>query len=235
MKKNKIYIILVILAIISLFSFAALCNPNEAVNDNPIDESDDEEAAADQTDTTSTEDTTGKEDEEVNQEDTIEEEEETPEQEEQKEAPAITLEIYEGPIYSSSDNVCYYRVKAIVTGNPTPSVVFSKDDSGGAWGSKKTQINIGDSTETYTLTATTTNSEGSATDSIALSWGCPITNNPPEISGITLIPGNYAPNIEYPIPVVASDPDGDNLSYNSFSATDPIIALVSSFLLISKV
>ncbi len=85
MKKNKIYIILVILAIISLLSFAALCNPNEAVNDNPIDESDDEEVAADQTDTTSTEDTTGKEGEEANQEDTIEEEEETVEEIEEME------------------------------------------------------------------------------------------------------------------------------------------------------
>ncbi|MCK5566645.1 MAG: PKD domain-containing protein, partial [Actinomycetia bacterium] len=131
----------------------------------------------------------------------------------EKEAPTITIEVYEGPIYSSSDNVCYYRIKAIVTGSPSPAVVFSKDDSGGAWGSKKVQVNLSDPTETYTLTATATNSEASATDSIALSWGCPIPNNPPEISEITIIPGNYAPGVEYPIPVVASDPDGDSLTY----------------------
>ncbi len=87
-----------------------------------------------------------------------------------KEAPTISLAIYEGPALDGS--ICYYRVEATVTGSPTVS--FSKDDSGGAWGSKKVQININDPTDTYTLTATATNSEGSATDSIALSWGCAV-------------------------------------------------------------
>lgn len=209
MKKNKLYILLSIIALICFFGTAAICNQCTADTVEEVEGTEEEEAAVEEEGS----ETPETEEEPADEEEASEEEEETPEQEEQKEAPTITLEIYEGPTYSSSDNVCYYRIKAIVTGNPTPSVVFSKDDSGGAWGSKKTQINFGDPTETYALTATATNSEGSATDSIALSWGCPITNNPPEISGITLIPGNYAPCIQYPIPVVASDPDGDNLSY----------------------
>ena len=89
---------------------------------------------------------------------------------EEKEAPTIELEIYEGP--TPADGICYYRVKAVVTGKPGPDVDFSKDDSNGAWGTKKAQVNLNNPDETYTLTATATNSEGSDTDSIELSWGC---------------------------------------------------------------
>lgn len=215
MKKNKLYVLLSIITLICFFGTAAICNQFAA---NTAEEGDgtiaENEVMKEEITGGEEDETPELEEEEPSEEDAGEEAgEETPEEEEQKEAPTIIIEIYEGPIYSSSDNVCYYRIKAIVTGSPSPAVVFSKDDSGGTWGSKKTQVNLSDPTETYTLTATATNSEGSATDSIGLSWGCPIPNNPPEISEITIIPGNYAPGIEYPIPVVASDPDGDNLSY----------------------
>ena len=221
MKRNKLHTLLSIVILICLFGIAAICNQCAADTVEDVESTEEEtEAATEEAVEEEGGETPESEEEETVEEEPAEEEsaeEEAVEEEEEenieKEAPTITLEIYEGPIYSSSDNVCYYRIKAVVTGDPTPSVVFSKDDSGGAWGSKKAQVNLSDPTETYTLTATTTNSEGSATDSMALSWGCPITNNPPEISEITIIPGNYAPGIEYPIPVVASDPDGDNLSY----------------------
>lgn len=87
---------------------------------------------------------------------------------EAKEAPTISLAIYEGPIIE--ENICYYRVEATVTGSPNPAVSFSKDDGGGVWGSNKVQINLNYPGDTYTLEATATNSEGSATDSITLSW-----------------------------------------------------------------
>ena len=45
-----------------------------------------------------------------------------------KEAPTISLAIYEGPTLDGS--ICYSRVAATVKGNPGPTVVFSKDDSG---------------------------------------------------------------------------------------------------------
>jgi len=89
------------------------------------------------------------------------------------EAPTINLKIVAGPTYSEADDVCYYRVKAVVTGDPDPTVTFSKDNSGGAWGSTTVQINLKDG-GSYTLTATATNSEGSATDSIHLPWGCAV-------------------------------------------------------------
>lgn len=83
-----------------------------------------------------------------------------------KEAPAIKLEIYEGP--TLGDNVYYYRVRAIVTGNPAPEVEFSRDDSNGAWGEYIAQVNFYDPPGTYALIATATNSEGTATDSIEI-------------------------------------------------------------------
>ena len=86
--------------------------------------------------------------------------------------PTIKLEIYEGPTYSAGDDICYYRVKAIVTGDPAPAVSFSKDDSGGVWGPLKTQINLTRNTPNYTLTARATNSAGQAMNSITLTWGC---------------------------------------------------------------
>src|SRR3972149_8449091 len=75
-------------------------------------------------------------------------------------APAINLEIYEGPTYSAGDDICYYRVRAIVTGTPVPTVTFSKDDSAGVWGPLKAQINLTRNTPTYTLTAIAKNSAG---------------------------------------------------------------------------
>ncbi len=59
-----------------------------------------------------------------------------------------------------------------MTGKPTPTVTWSKDDSNGSWGSKKVQINLTRSEPSYTLTAKAKNSAGEATDSISLDWGC---------------------------------------------------------------
>jgi len=56
MKKNKIYIILVILAVISLLSFAVLCNPDEAVTDDKTDEYEDKEVQVNETDVTTLKD-----------------------------------------------------------------------------------------------------------------------------------------------------------------------------------
>lgn len=115
------------------------------------------------------------EDEEETKEEAIEEEtqgEIEEEKETEEEAPTIELEVYQGPLYSSSSNVCYYRVRAYVTGIPTPDVEFSKDDSGGTRGRYYTQVNLNSPSDTYILNATATNSEGSASNSISLSWEC---------------------------------------------------------------
>ena len=189
MKKSilKLLIVLTIISLILLF-FAGCKSPDTTELEERIEklelektikELEDElaeketgESAPEEEEEEVTEDTTGTE--EMEEEEDVEEEpgdaDADADSDADKEAPTISLAIYEGPTLDGS--ICYYRVEATVTGGPTVS--FSKDDSGGAWGSKKVQINLNNPSDTYTLTATATNSEGSATDSIALNWGCAI-------------------------------------------------------------
>jgi hypothetical protein len=167
--KNKISIIFTILTCICIFSVAAIadqCGCRAAPIEEKIDVEETGEAAE--------KEVLAEEEKEISEETSVEEitEEETPEQEEQIKVLSIELEIYEGPVYSQSDNVYFYRVKANVTGNPTPEIKFSKDDSNGAWGEFKTQINLYNPADTYNLTATATNSEGTATSTITLKWEC---------------------------------------------------------------
>lgn len=84
-------------------------------------------------------------------------------------APTMELQIYEGPIYDAASITCYYRIRAIVTGSPTPTIEFSKDDSIGSLGYGKTQVNLKNG-ESYTLTAKANNSSGAANSSIKLIW-----------------------------------------------------------------
>jgi lipoprotein-anchoring transpeptidase ErfK/SrfK len=89
--------------------------------------------------------------------------------EEVLEKPSVKLSIIEGPEYAQDGAVCYYRVKAEVTGNPIPQVVFSKDNSNGTWGNNIAQINL-TRNEAYNLVCNVNNSEGSSTASITLNW-----------------------------------------------------------------
>lgn len=108
-------------------------------------------------------------------------------------APTISLEILEGPIYSSSDDVCYYRIKATVTGSPSPKIKWSTDYSNGTLGKDIAQVNLTRDNPTYTLTATATNSEGSATDEIDLSWSCDgEVNNTFDTLGRFMVPYNWS-------------------------------------------
>jgi len=122
------------------------------------------------------------------EEETTEDEEEATEDEEEVEEeqdnqgevlegdpfpPELSIFIYEGPIYSAADDVCYYRIASELYGNPYPELTWSKDDSGSAFGYDKVQINLKRG-ETYTLTATATNTEGTITRTIDLEWGCDV-------------------------------------------------------------
>ena len=130
------------------------------------------------------------------------------------EAPTITLEVYEGPVYVEKDKTCYYRIRAVITGKPEPEISWSRDDSGGNLGKDKAQIILKDVNEKYTLEATAKNSEGTARDNIEIKWGCekPPTNRPPEIKEIVIMEDFYT-GMKYPVYVIATDPDGDELSY----------------------
>lgn len=87
------------------------------------------------------------------------------------EAPTIELEIYDGPEYSESDNMCYYRVEAIATGTPEPEIEFDEDDNINPLGTDKVEVAV-DMGESYSLTATATNDLGTSSASIALSGEC---------------------------------------------------------------
>ena len=162
--------ILIILIIICLFSVSAIFNQ---CADKTLDDEEKSDVETTEEDIEITEESEEETNEEAT-EDIEESEQEATErdQKEEKEAPTIKLEIYEGPVFSSVDNVCYYRVRANVNGVPTPDVEFSKDDSGGAWGEYKVQVNLNDPSDTYTLSATAFNSEGTATSTLILKWGC---------------------------------------------------------------
>jgi hypothetical protein len=127
-------------------------------------------------------------------------------------APTIILEVYEGPTYSAGDDICYYRVKATVTGSPAPTVKFSKDDSYGAWGAKKVQVNIHRG-QPYTLTATAKNSAGESSATINLAWGCGSENRDPVINDITLSSASIKTGQQYDVTGNSTDPDGDVLAY----------------------
>ena len=190
MNKNKLYIFIAILTSIFLFGTAAILDqcklPIELITEEIVSEP--EEVVEEKEEAVPS---TIEEAEELVEGEVKETEEEVAEREEEaeavgkeeKKAPTIKLQIYEGPKYSAADNVCYYRIEAKVTGNPTPDVDFSKDDSGEAWGQYKCQVNIHGPNETYTLTATATNSQGTATDSTDISWGCEEGSDEPSGEG----------------------------------------------------
>jgi hypothetical protein len=123
---------------------------------------------------------------------------------------SIRLQIYEGPLYSAADDTCYYRIAAVVTGNPKPEVKFSRDDSRGNAGPAATQINLKRNATTYTLTATASNVNGTVMDSMTLSWGC---NASPVITEMKLSSDIIYVSKQYDVSVTASDPEGNAISY----------------------
>jgi hypothetical protein len=198
MKRKVLFISIIIVVVVCFFSAAALCN--QCSISTPATET----KKGVETETSAVKET-GKESKTTKAGETSKDTEATNKDEETNakettvptaaEAPTITLKIYEGPTSATGD-VCYYRVEATVTGKPAPQVTFSKDDSSGAWGSKKAQVNLTKSSPDYTLTAKAKNSAGEASASIDLSWGCgPLTVQKtvvlnPTIFG-TVGPGGY--------------------------------------------
>ena len=121
MKKNKLYLLISIITLITFFGTAALCNQAGGGDD---------------------------------------------------EAPTIKLEISDGPTFSEEDNTCSYEIEVIVTGTPEPDIEFTLDDNVSLLATEKAKVVLSDTSDTYTLNATATNSAGSTSASINLSWGC---------------------------------------------------------------
>ena len=86
-----------------------------------------------------------------------------------KNLPTLKIIVYEGPVIIQDSDMCYYRVTAIVTGDPYPIIKFSKDDSNGVWGKNKSQVNLKNG-ESYDLVVTAINSVGAVTKHINLTW-----------------------------------------------------------------
>jgi hypothetical protein len=84
-------------------------------------------------------------------------------------SPTISLTQIYGP--ELVEDLCVYRFRAEVTGNPTPTIEFNRDDSEGAWGNDVAQVNLG-AGESFTLEATATNSAGSDTASVEIDSEC---------------------------------------------------------------
>ncbi len=124
--------------------------------------------------------------------------------------PTLKLTIYEGPSFNKEKQTYYFKVKAVVSGNPTPTVQFSRDDSKGALGPYDTLINFRSNEKSYVLTAVASNKNGIAMDSITLTRG---GNSSPIISEIKLSSDIIYINNKYEITVTASDPDKDSLTY----------------------
>jgi len=208
MKKSKFYLLFALLTVMLLFSVSALCNmcgTTPATTDTAAGGTNTGKTDVEKDGGTTTSATTDKTEETTDKTDKTSATQDTSDYE----APTIKLEIYEGPTYSAGDDICYYRIKATVTGKPAPTVKFSKDDSNGNQGTKKAQVNIHRG-ETYILKATAKNSEGEDSDSMTLTWGC---NSNPVISDITLSSATFVINKTYDITASASDPDGDSLTY----------------------
>jgi hypothetical protein len=216
MRKNRLFIFFSALTVIFLFGTAALfdqCSILTGSEDE--DKAEEEEAEEEEITKEEAEEETEETVEETEEKEGKEESEEEAAEEEEKTAPTIALVIYQDA--TAADGICFYRVQANVTGNPTPEVKWNRDDSGGVWGERKAQVNLSDPSETFTLEATATNSEGSDKASVDLSWGCSKTtkngNNNPVITDITFSNPSIVPDVKYDVTAIASDPDGDTITY----------------------
>jgi hypothetical protein len=155
MNKNKLFILFSIITLIFIFGLAATCN----LCGTPV--------------TIGGEDTTQESKETT--EETIRQNQQSQQTTQQTQgepaAPTIELKISEGPLYSEADDVCYWRVEAIVTGNPVPDITWNRDDSEGL-GDNIAQVNLTRDNPEYTLVGTAKNSIDTATDEITVRWEC---------------------------------------------------------------
>jgi hypothetical protein len=207
--KNNLFPAFSILALVILFSMAATCNlcgvnlSTEAaassaaapeLTSTSIEAAEQTKTVAEGTNENTVKDTAGDNTTEANEIGSTEPTT-TSTSGPQDTAPTIKLQIYEGPSYSQADDVCYYRIEAIVSGSPAPAVTFSRDDSKGSFGSKKVQVNLTKNSQSYQLTAKAKNPAGEASASIDLKWGC--SQPQPVEKTIDILPSDYGTVTEF--------------------------------------
>lgn len=124
---------------------------------------------------------------------------------EKLEAPTIKL-ILKGP-FEVGGNQNSFIIEAIVSGNPEPSVTFSRDDSGGNMGEHKALINMAPDSE-ITVLANAKNKAGEANSQINISTKA----QPPSLK-LKVIEGPVWLNIESAYYVVEAEVKGFPVPY----------------------
>ncbi len=156
-------------------------------------------------------------------------------------APGITLEILEGPDLEGETGLNRYLVEAVVTGHPSPDVLFNRNDGIGEVEKNQTLVLLAEG-ESFLLRATASNALGSTDVTLELfgeaesgddedtavngdpdegdedeSDGEPDevapANQPPVISGLTFSTSPLYAGEEFSVTAQATDPDEDPLSF----------------------
>jgi hypothetical protein len=244
MRKSKLFVFLSILTLIFILGTGALTDQCTMLSGLKADE---QENVKDELDEIVEEEKEEAEEEEEPSEEATEKETDTGEEKETADEsakdgegiePTISLKIYQDATYSAADDVCYYRIQANVKGDPSPDIIWSEDESKGSFGNKIAQVNLNRG-ETYELTATATNTAGSATSSMTLSWKCDgeevaDTDGDENQSEEEMVLRDYGIPVvndiifstdlvivgqKVDVTAIASDPDGGGLTYH-WEATD---------------
>lgn len=256
MRKSKLFVLISILTLIFILGTGALTDQCTMLSglkadeqENVKDESEEtiEISSKEESDEIVEEEKEEAEDEEEPSEEATEKETDTGEEKETADEsakdgegvePTISLKIYQDATYSAADDVCYYRIKANVTGEPSPEITWSEDESKGSFGNKIAQVNLNRG-ETYELNATATNTVGSATSSMNLIWKCDgeevadtdgdenqseeemvlYDYGIPVVNDIIFSTDPIIVGQEVDVTAIASDPDGGGLTYD-WDATD---------------
>ena len=249
MRKNKLFVFISILTLIFILGTGALTDQCTMLSGLKADEQENVKDESEETIEISSKEESDEivEEEEEPSEEATEKETDTEEEKETADEsakdgegvePKISLKIYQDATYSAADDVCYYRIQANVKGDPSPDIIWSEDESKGSFGNKIAQVNLNRG-ETYELTATATNTAGSATSSMTLSWKCDgeevaDTDGDENQSEEEMVLRDYGIPVvndiifstdlvivgqEVDVTAIASDPDGGGLTYH-WEATD---------------
>ena len=168
-----------------------------------------------------------------------------------KSVPEVTLELLRGPEPDEESGKYLFEVEAVATGNPAPEITFNRYDDPEEVGGNRVTLLL-EKGESFTLVAVAENSEGKASVTLELVGEIPddsgddtdgtddsgdtgeptpggeseppaAGNRPPVISKIVISHDLLRTGESYTVTAEASDPDGDNLTYQ-WSVTGGTVA-----------